>query len=352
MTSNMFSSFYKDIGIDLGTTKTIIYTKGRGIVINEPSVVAINNKTDQILAVGTEARDMLGKTPEHITAVKPIVNGVISDFEVTEKMLRYFFDKLNEKFSAASLFNWPRVVVGIPFGGTEVEKRAVEDVIHNAGARKVYLVENPVAVAIGARLPINEPTGHLVVDIGGGTTEVAIVSLNGIVVAKSLRVAGNKLNDDIIYYIRDEFKLAIGEQTAEQLKINLGSARDMAGHQEMVVRGRDLSRGLPKEIKVDESEIREAISTSVRAIVETIKGVIEITPPELVSDIMSGSILLSGGTSLLRGLDKLIQDETGIPVKIIEDPLTAVARGTGIILENFNAYKLLLVDLKREQPPV
>jgi len=352
MFKNILAPFYKDIGIDLGTTKTMVYVKGRGIVIDEPSVVAINIKTEQILAIGKEAEAMLGKTPEHITAVKPLVNGVISDFEVTEKMLRFFFDRINSKANLSSMFSWPRVVIGIPYGGTEVEKRAVEDVARNAGAREVFLIENPLAVAVGARLPIHEPTGHLIVDIGGGTTEVAIVSLNGIVVAKSIRVAGNKLNDDIIHYIRDEYKLAIGEQTAENLKITLGSAKDLGGHQDMIARGRDLSRGLPKEIKLSEKEIREAMSESINQIIDTIKSVIEFTPPELVADIMSNSMLLSGGTSLLRGLDKLVEEETDISVKLIDDPLTAVVRGTGIILENFKETKPLLLDFRREKPPV
>jgi len=349
---NIFSPFYKDIGIDLGTTKTLIYIKGKGVVIDEPSVVAVNLKTDQILAIGHEAEAMVGKTPEHIAAVKPITNGVISDFEVTEKMLRYFFDRINNKLGAKALFSWPRVVIGIPYGGTEVEKRAVEDVVRNAGAREVYLVENPVAILVGARLSINEPRGYLVVDVGGGVTEVALISLNGIVVAKSIRVAGNKLNEDIIHYLRDEFKLAIGEQTANNLKIQLGSAKDMGTNQEMVVRGRDLSRGLPKEIKISEKEIREAMSESIQMIIDTIKSVIEMSPPELVADIMNGNILLSGGGGMLRGLDKLIEKETEIPVNLIDDPITAVVRGTGIILENFSEMKSLLVDLKREQPPI
>lgn len=343
---SFFAKFNKDVGIDLGTTKTMIYVPEKGLVINEPSVVAVNTKTEQIVAVGREAESMVGKTPEHIMAVKPIVGGVISDFEVTEKMIKYFLDQLNEKVAIHSVFGWPRLVFSLPYGVTEVERRAVINVGHNVGGREVYLIENPLAVALGARLDISGPKGYLVVDLGGGTTEVAIVSLNGIVVAKSIRIAGNKLNEDIIRYLRDEFKLAIGEQTAEEIKINLGSAKDTGSRGEMLVKGRDLSRGLPKEIQLTEKEVRQAISDSISQIVATIKSVIELTPPDLVADIMSGNILLSGGLALLKGLDRLIEEETEIPVKIIDDPQTTVVRGLGFVLENFKEMKPLLLDLK------
>lgn len=341
--------FSKEIGIDLGTSKTIFYVKNKGIVVHEPTVVALNTKTNQILAVGKEALLMLGKTPPHIAAIRPLNGGVISDFEITEKLLRYFIDKVKDNNILNNLINRPRVVISIPCGGTEVEKRAVEDVVKNVGASEIYLVEGPIAIAIGARLPIKESGGILVVDIGGGATEIAVISLGGVVVSKSLRIAGNKLNEDIIYYIRDKFKLAIGEQTAEEVKIVLGSALDLGSDQEMKIKGRDLTRGLPKEIKIKESEVREAFSESLEKIISAIKGTIEITPPELITDIMKEGILLSGGTSLLRGLNKLIASETSLPVKIIDDPLTVVARGTGIILEEINAFKDILVDLKKEK---
>ena len=352
MPKGLKENFFRSIGVDLGTSKTLIYVKGKGIVINEPTVVAMNNKTNQILAVGHEAEEMTGKTPSHISAIKPLNNGVISDFEVAEKMLDYFLNKSKKKGFFGQFLDWPRLVVGVPTGGTEVEKRAVEDVARSAGAKEVYLIEEPIAVALGAQLSVKESQGIFVVDIGGGTTEVAVISLGGIVVSKSLRIAGNKLNDDIIHYFRDKFKLSIGEKTAERIKIFIGSALDLGSNQEMKVKGRDLTRGLPKEIKVKEEDIREAITPSLIKILDAIKSTIEITPPELIGDIMETGIILSGGTSLLRGIDKLIEKSIDLPVKIIDDPITSVIRGIGIILEDLEGSKDILTTITREKPPL
>jgi len=352
MTKGFKENFFRNIGVDLGTSKTLIYVKGKGIVINEPTVVAMNNKTNQILAIGHEAEEMTGKTPSHISAVMPLNNGVISDFEVAEKMLDYFLDKSKKKGFFGQFLDWPRLVIGVPTGGTEVEKRAVEDVARSAGAKEVYLIEEPIAVALGAQLSVKESQGIFVVDIGGGTTEVAVISLGGIVVSKSLRIAGNKLNDDIIHYFRDKFKLSIGGRTAERIKIFIGSALDLGSNQEMKVKGRDLTRGLPKEIKVKEDDIREAITPSLIKIIDAIKSTVEITPPELIGDIMETGIILSGGTSLLRGIDKLIEESIDLPVKIIDDPITSVIRGIGIILEDLEGSKDILTTITRENPPL
>ena len=349
MINKLFSSFTKDIGIDLGTANTLVYVKGRGIIINEPSVVAVNQKTGQILAIGNEAKRMVGRTPAHIVATRPLVEGVISDFEVTEQMLRYFIKKAYEKSWA--VMPRPRVVVGIPSGGTEVEKRAVEDATRSAGAREVYLIEEPMAAAIGARLPVQEPLGNMVVDIGGGTTEVAVISLGGIVVCKSLRIAGDKLNEDIIQYARDEFKLLIGEKTAEDLKIAIGSAYHLDDKLEFLLKGRDLVSGLPREIAVDDSQIRQALNRSIKILVRAIKDTVEDTPPELITDLMERGIILAGGGALLREIDTLIEEETKIPVKIAEDPLTAVVRGCGVVLEDVEALREVLISTQYEPPP-
>lgn len=349
MLNKLFGKFSHDIGIDLGTANTLVYVKGRGIVINEPSVVAINQKTGQIVAIGTEAKRMVGRTPAYITATRPLVAGVVSDFEVTEEMLKYFIKKVHEE--AFSIFPRPRVVIGIPSGVTEVEKRAVEDAAKNAGAREVYLVEEPMAAAIGVRLPVQEAVGSMVVDIGGGTTDIAVISLGGIVVSKDLRIAGDKLNEDIIRFARDEFKLLLGERTAEDIKIAIGSASELSEPIEATMRGRDLVTGLPKEIIVDDADVRRALHHSLNVLVNAIKGAVEQTPPELIADIMHRGITLVGGGSLLRGLDQLIQRETKIPVKVAEDPLTAVVRGTGIILEDVDSLKEVLVDTDYEKVP-
>lgn len=341
MLNRFFGLFSKDIGIDLGTANTLVYVRGRGIVINEPSVVAINQKTGQILAIGDAAKKMVGRTPSHIVATRPLVEGVVSDFEVTEQMLRYFISRVHQ--GGVPILPRPRVVIGIPSGVTEVEKRAVEDATRNAGAREVYLVEEPMAAAVGARLPVQEAAGNMVVDIGGGTTEVAVISLGGIVACRSLRVAGDKISDDIIRFARDEFKLLLGERTAEEVKIAIGSALELDTKLESPMRGRDLLTGLPKEVVVTDAQIRRATSQSVAAIVNAVKTTVEETPPELVADIMHRGIVLAGGGSLLKRLDDLVALETKIPTRVTEDPLTAVVRGTGLILEDLDALRPVLV---------
>ncbi len=342
MLSRLFKIFSRDIGIDLGTTNTLVYVKGRGIIINEPSIVAINKKTDQVLSVGDAAKKMIGRTPGHIVAIRPLIEGVISDFEITEQMLRYFFNKVHQ--GAYSFLVRPRVVIGIPSEVTEVERRAVEDAVRNAGAREVYLVEEPMAAAIGAGLPISEAVGNMIVDIGGGTTDIAVISLGGIVVSRNLRIAGEKMNEDIIQYARDEFQLLIGEKTAEEIKISIGSVSPLKEKLVATIKGRDLVSGLPKEILISDTEISEAIALSVKSIVSEIRSVVEETPPELISDLMTRGIILAGGGSLLRGLPEMIEKVTGIPTKLAEDPLTAVVRGCGLILEDVESLKEILVS--------
>ncbi len=347
----MFKKFYKlfsnDIGIDLGTANTLVYLKGHGIVINEPSVVAVNVKTNQILAVGAQAKQMLGRTPGHIKAVRPLVDGVISDFEVTEEMLSYLINKADKMVKK---FVRPRVVIGVPSGTTNVETRAVYDAAKSAGAREVYLVEEPMAAAIGIRLPVKDAVGSMIVDIGGGTTDVAVISLGGIVKSRNLKIAGDRLNNDIITYMRDEFKILIGEKTAESVKISIGSATS-GEYMESAIRGRDILTGLPREVVVTDSDIREAIALSVAGLVDGVKDVLETTPPEILSDIMRGGIVLSGGGALLHGLDDLLQHTLKIPVYVVEDPLSAVARGTGIILDDIESYKEVLIGNQDELPP-
>ncbi len=349
----MFDRFYNlfsnDIGIDLGTANTLVYVRGQGIVINEPSVVAVNQKTGQVVAVGSEAKRMVGRTPGHIVAVRPLVEGVISDFEITEEMLSYFIKKVqNNNFAA---FARPRVVVGVPSGITNVEIRAVRDAAKNAGARQVFIVEEPMAAAIGARLPIQEPVGNMIIDIGGGTSDIAVISLGGIVASKNIRIAGDKLNSDIIQYARDEFKILLGEKTAEDVKIAIGSVMKNGEGLEATIRGRDLITGLPREVIVTDADIREAIIKSIHVLIKATKEVIEQTPPELVSDIMHRGIVMIGGGSFLKGLDRLFEAEVKIPVHIVDDPLTAVVRGTGIILEDVDKFKDVLVQHEDELPP-
>lgn len=341
--------FSQDIGIDLGTANTLVYVHGKGIVMNEPSVVAVNQKTGKVVAIGSEAKRMVGRTPAHIVATRPLVAGVVSDFEVTEKMIEHFIRKVHE--SNFSFFARPRVVIGIPSGVTEVEKRAVEDAAKNAGAREVYLVEEPMAAAIGVRLPIQEAIGSLIVDIGGGTTDIAVISLGGIVVSRNLKIAGDKLNDDIIRFARDEFKLLLGERTAEDIKIAIGSAHELSELMEATMRGRDLITGLPREVVVDDGDIRRAMRHSIQVLVGAVKATVEETPPELVADIMHRGIILVGGGSLLRGLDRLISEETHIPVRVSDDPLTAVVRGTGIVLEDIDTMRDVLVNIENEKVP-
>ena len=349
MLNKLLGYFSHDVGIDLGTANTLVYVRGKGIVINEPSVVAINQKTGQIVAIGSEARRMVGRTPAYITATRPLVAGVVSDFEVTEEMLKYFIRKVHEE--TYSLFPRPRVVIGIPSGVTEVEKRAVEDAARNAGAREVYLVEEPMAAAIGVRLPVQEAVGSMIVDIGGGTSDIAVISLGGIFVSNDLKIAGDKLNEDIIRFARDEFKLLLGERTAEHIKIAIGSAYEVSEPMEATMRGRDLATGLPQEVTVDDADIRRAMRHSINTLVNAIKAAIEATPPELVADLMHRGITMVGGGSLLRGLDRLIHEETKIPVRVAEDPLTAVARGTGVILEDVESLKDVLVSTDYEKVP-
>lgn len=342
MLNRLFKIFSRDVGIDLGTANTLVYVRGRGIIINEPSIVAINKKTNQVLSIGIEAKKMIGRTPAHIVAVRPLIEGVISDFEVTEQMLRYFFNKVHK--DAYSFLVRPRVVIGIPSGVTEVERRAVEDAARNAGAREVYLVEEPMAAAIGARLPISEAAGNMIVDIGGGTTDIAVISLGGIVASRNLRIAGDRMNEDIIQHVRDKFQLLLGEKSAEEIKILIGSVIPLKERLTVTVRGRDLVSGLPKEIIINDSEIREALLSSTNAIISEIRDVVEETPPELVADLMTRGIILAGGGSLLRGLPELVSQAVSIPTRLSEDPLTAVVRGCGIILEDVSSLKEILMS--------
>ncbi|MFZ5391712.1 MAG: rod shape-determining protein [Patescibacteria group bacterium] len=341
MLNKILGYFSHDIGIDLGTANTLVYVKSKGIIINEPSVVAINNRTNQILAIGQEAYNMVGRTPGHIVASRPLVDGVVSDFEITEQMLRYFIERVHKE--TFTILPRPRVVIGVPYGVTEVEKRAAQEAAINAGAREVYLIEEPMAAAIGARLPIQDPTGSMIVDIGGGTSEIAVISLGGIVVSKSLRIAGDELNQDIINYARDKYNLLLGERTAEEIKIQIGSAYMQDENQSIIMRGRDLVTGLPKAMPISDREVREALSGSVASIVDAIKYTIEETPPELLADIMERGIWLSGGGALLVGLDQLIYKITSIPTHVVDDPLTAVARGTGYVLEELETLKSVLL---------
>lgn len=337
MLNRLFGSVSKDIGIDLGTANTLVYVRDRGIVINEPSVVAVNTLTDQILAVGQEAKAMVGKTPAHIVATRPLVNGVVSDFEVTEKMLKHFIDKVHRE--SFSIFPRPRVVIAIPLGVTEVERKAVEDAAKNAGAREVILIEEPMAAAIGSRLPVQESTGTMIVDIGGGTTEMAIISLGGVVNWRSLRTAGDDLNQDIINFCRDEFNLLIGERTAELAKIQLGSALPLDEELETTIRGRDLITGLPRELTLTSRHVRAALERTMSLVIENICTTIETTPPELLADVYERGIMLTGGGALLKRINERIATATNIPVHVVDDPLTAVARGTGVVLENLDQLK-------------
>jgi rod shape-determining protein MreB len=336
----LWGLFSRDVGIDLGTANTLVHVRGRGIVISEPSVVAKDTKTGQILAVGAEAKRMLGRTPQNIVAIRPLKDGVISDFDITEYMLKHFIHKVHDR---VALFPRPRVIIGIPSGVTEVEKRAVQEAAINAGARWARLVEEPMAAAIGAGLPVEEPSGSMIVDIGGGTTEVAVTSLGGIVVARSIRIGGDEMDQDIVAYARREFNLLMGERTAEDIKIAIGSAYPLDEEVSTFFRGRDLLTGLPRSIEVTSAQIREALEPSVQQIVDSVKDTIEETPPELVADIMDQGIYLAGGGALLRGIDTRIAEATQMAVHIADDPLTCVARGTGMVLENLVKYSRSLV---------
>lgn len=334
-----FNYFGRDIGIDLGTANTLMYLAGRGIVINEPSIAAVNNKTGHVLAIGNEAKKMLGRTPNHITVIRPLINGVISDFEMTQEVIKNFLRRLS---GTSPFFSYQRAIIGVPSNLTEVERKSVEDAVVGAGVHHAYLIEEALAAAIGARLPIHEPTANMIVDLGGGTAEIAIISMGGTVTSKSLKVAGDKLNDDIIRFVRDEFRLVIGEPTAEELKITIGSAIQTDEKAELAVRGRDLTTGLPKEVIVKDFQVRAAIIRSLKVVVESIREVVEQAPPELAGDILRRGIFLCGGGSLLRGLDQLIAKELSINTVVVDDPLTCVARGTGVAVEQFDQYAPVL----------
>jgi len=334
--------FSNDMGIDLGTATTLVYVKGEGVVLCEPSVVAIQKDTMHVLAVGEEAKRMLGRTPGNIVAIRPMKDGAIADFEITEAMLRYFIKKVHRR----KVLVRPRIVIAIPSGITEVEKRAVRDSAERAGARAVFLIEEPMAAAIGTGLPIVEPAGNMIVDIGGGTTEMAIISLAGIVFSKSINIAGDEMDVAIIEHIKKTYNLMIGERTAEEIKIRVGSAYPLDEELTMEVKGRDLVSGLPKMVVISSSEVREALQEPIRAILEAVKITLERTPPELSADLIERGIVLAGGGSLLRGLDKLISEETGLPVHIAEDPLTAVALGTGKVLDEIKYLKKVTVTKK------
>jgi rod shape-determining protein MreB len=336
--------FSNDMGIDLGTATTLVYVKGEGVVLREPSVVAIERGTSNVLAVGEEAKRMLGRTPGNIVAIRPMKDGVIADFEITEAMLRYFIKKVHSR----RVLVRPRIVIAIPSGITEVEKRAVKDSAERAGAREVFLVEEPIAAAIGVGLPIQEPKGNMIIDIGGGTTEIAVISLAGIVFSKSIRIAGDEMDDAIIEYLKKTYNLMIGERTAEEIKMKIGSAYPLSEELTIEVKGRDLVTGLPKAVTVTSEEVREALQEPLRAIIEITKISLERTPPELAADLIEHGIMVAGGGSLLRGLDKLISEETGLPVHIADDPLTAVAKGTGIVLNEIRYLKKVTVPIKSE----
>lgn len=346
--NRLFDSVSTDIGIDLGTANTLVYVRGKGIIINEPTIVAINKKTGQLVAVGNDAKTMLGRTPAHIEVVRPLHNGVISDFEVTEEMLVYLIAKARANTRALIA---PRVLVGVPSGITSVEMRAARDAVRNAGAREVYLIEEPIAAAIGAKLPIHKPQGSMIIDIGGGTTDIAVISLNGIVTDRNLRVAGDNLNQDIVTYIRDQFKVLVGDKTAEDTKIALASVEEHANSKEMIVRGRDVVTGLPREVVITDGDIREAILGSIHSIVEAARDVIERTPPEVLADVMQRGITLSGGGALIPGVPKLLESVLKLPVVVVPDPLRAVVRGIGTVLEHFEIYEELLIENEGELSP-
>nr|WP_276308334.1 rod shape-determining protein [Ammonifex thiophilus] len=337
--------FSRDIGIDLGTANTIVYVKGEGIVLREPSVVAIQKDTGKILAVGEEAKKMIGRTPGNIVAIRPLADGVIADFDTTQAMIKYF---IGRALKNRHFFVRPRVVIGVPSGVTAVEERAVREAALQAGAREVYLIEEPMAAAIGAGLPVEEPTGNMIVDIGGGTTEVAVISLGGIVTSCSIRVAGDEMDEAIAQYVKKHYNLMIGERTAEEVKIRIGSAYPPDNpSEEEEVRGRDLVTGLPKTIKVTAEEIYEALKEPVAAIVDAIKATLEQTPPELAADIMDRGIVMAGGGALLRGLDRLVSEQTGMPVVLAEEPLLAVAYGTGYVLDNIEILRRVALQPRR-----
>lgn len=349
MFKKFFKSLSRDIGIDLGTSNTRIYIKEKGVVINEASIVAINNKTGQIIEVGREALKMLGKTPPHIQIIQPLVDGVISDFEVTEKMLKYFFEKITKENFLYS--PRPRVIIGIPLDVTEVEKKAVEDAVKSAGAKEVYLVENVISAAVGARMPIQDAYGNMIVNLGGGITEIAVISLSGVVAYKSLRIAGNELDQDIVLNMRNEFNLLVGDKVAEKVKMEYSTIKNLEDKNiaaELKIRGRDLVSGLPREIEITQAHISSFLARSISAIVEGVKSTLEITPPELIADIYQRGLILTGGGAHLRNIDDIISKTIKIPVKIIDDPLTCSVRGMGIILEDDKLLKEVMIPTAQE----
>ncbi|MDD5259933.1 MAG: rod shape-determining protein [bacterium] len=332
--------FASDMGIDLGTASTLVYVKGKGILLREPSVVAIDKNTNFVLAVGEDAKKMIGRTPANIVAIRPLRNGVIADFEITQEMIRYFIRKVRQDRTLIR----PRVAIGVPSGITGVEKRAVKEAAEQAGAREVFIIEEPMAAAIGADIPVHEAAGSMIVDIGGGTTEVAVISLGGMVISNSLRVAGDAMDEAIIQYIKRKYNLTIGERTAEDVKIRIGSIYPQEKEESMEVKGRSLKTGLPETVEIVSDEIRGALADTVRMIIEMVKSTLEQTPPELSADIIERGIVLSGGSSLLRGIDKLLSEETGLPVNVAEDPLTCVVKGTGKYLEELDRLSKLHHD--------
>jgi rod shape-determining protein MreB len=341
---SIFRKFSNDIGIDLGTANTLVFVRGQGIVLNEPSVVAVEVSTNKILAIGSEARKMIGRTPGEINAIRPLKDGVIADFEITERLLSDFIKRVvRHKFLMK-----PRIVICVPSGITEVEKRAVRDSAENAGAREVFLVQEPMAAAIGVGLPVDQPSGIMIIDVGGGTSEIAVIALNGIVNNTSIRIAGDEMNDAIVTYLKKNYNLLIGELTAEEIKINIGSAFELDREEFMEIKGRDLVAGVPKNIKISSAQIREALTEPVNSIIDAVRQSLEQTPPELASDILDRGIVMTGGGALLKGLDKRIRHETNLPVIVADDPLTCVARGTGVILENMNKYSKVLMRSRKD----
>lgn len=343
--SRYFNAFLStvstDIAIDLGTANTLVYVKGKGIVLNEPTIVAINKKTGQLVAVGNEAKAMQGRTPAHIDVIRPLVDGVISDFEVAEEMLAYLIGKVRGDMRSLVA---PRMLIGVPSGITNVEMRAAQDAAKNAGARDVFLIEEPMAAAIGAKLPVHKAVGNMIIDIGGGTTDIAVISLNGLVVSRNLRIAGDHLNASIMSYIRDQFKVHVGEKTAEDAKIALAAISHSEAGKELVARGRDVVTGLPREVVITDTDVRDAVAGQVDTIVENVRSVLETTPPEVMADIMQRGIHLSGGGALIPGLAPLLEHALQVPVIVVPDPLRAVIRGAGIVIENLEQYKEVLID--------
>jgi len=344
---NPLKNFYKVAGIDLGTANTLVYVKGQGIVIDEPTLVAINNRTDQILAIGKEAKKMLDRVPAHVTLVRPLMNGVISDFEMTEEILKYFLKEAGTK----SLFSrYQLAAISVPTNLTEVERKSVEDAVISAGASQVLLIEEPIASAIGIRLPVEEPTASLIVNIGGGSTEISIISVGGAVKSRSVKIAGQQFNEDIMRLMKSEYKILIGEPTAEAIKVTIGSAVQIEDNIEMAVRGRGVGTGLPKEISVKSAHVRAALQKSLRSIADSIRGLLEESPPELVGDVYERGIYIAGGGALLKGLDKYLEKELAVKIILANDPLTCAVRGLGIIIEDLPRYDTILSNQNRPRP--